>query len=123
MPGMDAQLPPQGSKWIRRLAIVAGCVAIVGSAIAVRTVWGPTPAGAGAPANKAPAANAQAPAGKDAAATPTPGKPPADSKLAIVAMVNGQLIKREDLARDCLLQHGKDVLESLVNKHLIAEHC
>jgi len=121
MPGMDAQLPPPGSKWTRRLAIAAACVAIIGSAIAVRTVWGPTPAGAGAPANKAPAAPATA--GKDAAPTPTPGKPPADSKLAIVAMVNGQLVKREELARDCLLQHGKDVLESLVNKHLIAEHC
>jgi parvulin-like peptidyl-prolyl isomerase len=123
MPGTDAPLPPRSSKWTRRLAMAAGCVAIIGSAIAVRSVWGPTPAGAGAPATKAPAGAKPATAGKETTPAPTPGKAPADTKLAIVAMVNSQLIKREDLARDCLLQHGKEVLESLVNKHLIAEHC
>jgi hypothetical protein len=101
--------------------MLTGSLVIVGSAVAVRSVWGPTPAGAGAPLSKAPAANKQAAAAKDV--PPVPGKPPADAKLAIVAMVNGQMLKREDLARDCMLQHGKDVLESLVNKHLIAEHC
>ncbi|HEY2841552.1 MAG TPA: peptidylprolyl isomerase [Pirellulales bacterium] len=102
--------------------MVACSIAIVGAAIAVRSVWGPTPAGAGAPSKKSPApAKPAATAGKDQPSTPA--KPAVDNKLAIVALVNGQMVKREELARDCLLQHGKDVLESLVNKHLIAEHC
>jgi len=123
MPGMDAQLPRNG-KWKRRLTVVAGSFAIVGAAVLVRSVWGPTHAGAD-PAVKSPAAKATAAKTPQSgnAAVLTQGKPPADTKLAVVAIVNGQTVKREDLARDCLLQHGKDVLESLVNKHLIAEHC
>lgn len=41
----------------------------------------------------------------------------------IMAVVNGEPITREDLARDCLRQYGEEVLESLVNKQLIVEHC
>ena len=41
----------------------------------------------------------------------------------IMAVVNGEPITREDLARECLRQYGEEVLESLVNKQLIVEHC
>ena len=47
-------------------------------------------------------------------------KAAADSSApAIVATVNTQRITREDLARECLRHYGKEVLESMVNKHLI----
>lgn len=48
---------------------------------------------------------------------------PQSRKLEVVAVVNGEPITREELARDCLRQYGEEVLESLVNKQLIVEHC
>ena len=40
-----------------------------------------------------------------------------------MAFVNGTDISRKDLTQACVSRHGKDVLESLVNKRLIANHC
>ena len=44
-------------------------------------------------------------------------------KPLIVARVNGQDISRNDLGRECLAHFGEEVLETLVNKELIAAHC
>ena len=41
----------------------------------------------------------------------------------IVAMVNGEQITREDLGRECILHHGKEVLDSMINKQLIVQEC
>ena len=41
----------------------------------------------------------------------------------MVATVNNQRITREDLAQDCLRHYGNEVLESMVNKQLIAGEC
>lgn len=124
MSGMDATPEPvrvRKSLW-NRLALWGGAIAIVGTAIAVRSVWGPAPAGAelpqllkGAPAKTPPEA-------KNAAAA-TKGATLPEAKMRVMAVVNNQQITRDDLARECLLHHGKDVLESLTNKYLIAEHC
>ncbi len=38
-------------------------------------------------------------------------------------MVNGQPVSRQDLASECLRHYGSEVLESLVNKWLIAQEC
>jgi parvulin-like peptidyl-prolyl isomerase len=40
-----------------------------------------------------------------------------------MAVVNGQQVTREALARECLRRYGQDVLESIVNKHLIWQAC
>jgi parvulin-like peptidyl-prolyl isomerase len=48
-----------------------------------------------------------------------PTSPPAD----VVAVVNGEKILRKELAAECVNHYGNDVLESLVNKRLIEEHC
>jgi len=40
-----------------------------------------------------------------------------------MALVNGKDISRKDLIDACVRRHGKDVLESLVNKRLILNHC
>jgi parvulin-like peptidyl-prolyl isomerase len=42
---------------------------------------------------------------------------------AIVATVNTQRISRDDLAKQCIRHFGKEVLESMVNKQLIALEC
>lgn len=42
---------------------------------------------------------------------------------AVVARVNFRRITRQDLARECVVHYGEDVLESLVNKQLIVQEC
>ncbi len=44
-------------------------------------------------------------------------------RLNVVAVVNGEEIRREKLAEDCLNRYGVEVLESLVNKQLILGYC
>ncbi|MEM8678409.1 MAG: peptidylprolyl isomerase [Planctomycetota bacterium] len=41
----------------------------------------------------------------------------------VVAIVNGEKITREHLARECIRRFGEEVLESEVNKRLILEEC
>jgi parvulin-like peptidyl-prolyl isomerase len=43
--------------------------------------------------------------------------------LKIVAHVNGADITWDELAQQCIRRHGKEVLETMANKHLIAEEC
>jgi parvulin-like peptidyl-prolyl isomerase len=43
--------------------------------------------------------------------------------LLVLAVVNGEKIERPELARQCLRHFGKDVLESMINKRLIAAEC
>lgn len=61
-------------------------------------------------ARSSPQENAAAPANKA-------------SQMKIVASVNGEDITRTDLANECLRHYGEEVLESLVNKHLILQEC
>jgi parvulin-like peptidyl-prolyl isomerase len=46
-----------------------------------------------------------------------------NEKLDVVAEVNGERITRDDLADEALLHYGEAVLESLMNKYLIAQEC
>jgi len=55
---------------------------------------------------------------KDAAA-PRAGQTTQD----VMAVVNGQDIKRDALGTACVERFGKDVLEGLVNKRLIMHYC
>ncbi|MCE9553753.1 MAG: peptidylprolyl isomerase [Planctomycetes bacterium] len=41
----------------------------------------------------------------------------------VVAVVDGQQLSREALAAECLKYHGREVLGSVTNKHLIVQHC
>jgi parvulin-like peptidyl-prolyl isomerase len=79
---------------------------------------------AGSAAAKPPAsAVKKASASEPASPTPAPGDPAAQKKHAIAAIVNNEPISREDLARECLLHYGSDVLESMVNRALILAAC
>ncbi len=51
------------------------------------------------------------------------GATSADKELAVVAMVNNEQITRQELAQACLERYGREVLESIVNKHLIHQAC
>jgi parvulin-like peptidyl-prolyl isomerase len=54
-----------------------------------------------------------------AAQLPQPERPKHD----VMAVVNGQDIRRDALATACVERFGEEVLEGLVNKRLIAHHC
>lgn len=57
------------------------------------------------------------------AARPAPGNDNSADPQHVMAVVNGEQITREELGRECIRRHGKDVLEGMVNKHLISEAC
>jgi parvulin-like peptidyl-prolyl isomerase len=68
-------------------------------------------------------AEAQAPAQanvQQASATVPKHQPPQHD---VMALVNGQDINRRHLEQACVERYGEEVLESLVNKHLIMHHC
>lgn len=94
----------QRKRWFR-LGFAA--VAIVGTCVGVRYAWPPYTASA---EDEEFAQAAQAPV--------APSRDPN-----VVAVVNGEKIMRSELAAECLRHYGHEVLESLVNKELIAAHC
>ncbi len=55
--------------------------------------------------------------------TPTAENPKTPPPMQVVANVNGQQILRHELARNCLVQYGQSVLETVLNRHLIAMEC
>jgi parvulin-like peptidyl-prolyl isomerase len=115
MTGTEPLLPVRHApKWKRRFLLLGGSVAVVALCLVIRSIWGPEGANAQAQRGKAE------PAVDDRSAADAPAAQP---KLDVAAVVNHEKITRDELARDCIMHYGKDVLESLVNKHLIAEQC
>ena len=101
------------SFWARNWGWIAGGAAVLAACVAIRSIGGP------------PDANAQAPGGnglRNVSATSPAATSAADPKQ-LAAVVNGQEVTRQELAGECLRVFGKEVLESLVNKHLISEYC
>ncbi len=56
-------------------------------------------------------------------AAPAPVVKPNPLQLQLMAVVNGEQIGQADLGRECLWRFGKEVLEGMVNRQLIAEAC
>jgi parvulin-like peptidyl-prolyl isomerase len=115
--------PPRArSNGLRRLGYISGGVAVLAVGMMLRYHW------------SAPKATAQVPSLDRNAATapqtqPPQTQPPQPSVArqstipAIVALVNSDEISREELAQEALRHYGEEVLESMINKHLIAEAC
>ncbi|MCA9267772.1 MAG: hypothetical protein KDA41_04850, partial [Planctomycetales bacterium] len=101
------------------LAVGLVCVACLSAALGVRLWWGSASATAQAPV--APAAAAPRAAAQIPQSAPNARRPDAAAK--VVAVVNGQPISREQLGQETLRRYGKDVVENLVNKHLILQAC
>ncbi len=103
----------------RRLQCIAGGLAVIALCAAVRiSTTEPDAAEAGSPVKlftTKPSAKVAAEAKESEAAN--------QAKPQIVAIVNGEKITRNDLAAEALLHYGDEVLEMLVNKHLILEGC
>ncbi len=111
---------PRKSHWKGRLTIALCVVVVVGTCIALREFSGAQDAQAEPPAqNIAPLIRSTAPA----PAQVTPTAPTSTQKLSVMAAVNGEQITRQELADECLRRYGNEVLESIVNKHLIWQAC
>ncbi|MFW6124995.1 MAG: peptidyl-prolyl cis-trans isomerase [Pirellulales bacterium] len=111
----------------RLLVTVLGGLAIVAACVAIRYFRGSEPASAQWPAQKQHSTARRA-------ASSQPRRPPKTNasaaqsnsrkrKRQIVAQVNNERITRDELADEALMHYGEAVLESLVNKHLIAQEC
>jgi parvulin-like peptidyl-prolyl isomerase len=118
----------RASDYARRLGWFASGMAVLGVCLLARMYWpADTASAAGkAPAGKTPAGNVRRASASEPARSPSmdPGARAATGKKTpVVAIVNNEPISREDLARECLLHYGNDVLESMVNRTLILTSC
>lgn len=125
MTGKDAtRRLPLGKSWV---LAAAGFVVLIGGVVAWRQITGgPQNAEAQAPVQQRAAQ--QRPVQRPAAAAPAAAPveevaAPATQKIQTVAVVNREPITRSSLADETLRRHGEEVLESLLNRHLIAMAC
>jgi parvulin-like peptidyl-prolyl isomerase len=131
----------------RTFAMVVSGVCVLGVCLIARYYWGAGHARAESPLtpaqsepavssasatlkptdpSQAPAAATASPTAADAmpaAAADTPSRAADKPVPHIVAYVNGHHIDREELAREALRHHGKEVLENMVNRQLIVAEC
>jgi parvulin-like peptidyl-prolyl isomerase len=109
----------------QRLVVIGCGVAGLLVAIAVRNFTGTPKADAqvfgsrGAAQTEAQNAKPQAAKGAKEAPMPRPERPKHD----VMAVVNGEDIRREALAAACVDRFGEETLEGMVNKRLIEHHC
>lgn len=142
MTGMDAHRSPARNSRRRFFAATAGLLAaglsfshVPATAQAPRTAqqspYQPTaPARAGTPGRPNPSVvpaqnvplNQVTPRVTNAPAPTTPIKPN-PTQLQVMAVVNGEQITQQELGRECLWRFGKEVLEGMINRQLIAAAC
>jgi parvulin-like peptidyl-prolyl isomerase len=102
---------------------MATAIAVVSAVVASRTANVPRVL-AQAPASKPGGAKLQARPSVPAGAAQTSAAPKSTAgTLQIMAVVNQEQITRAELGRECIRRYGEEVLESLVNRQLIAEAC
>jgi parvulin-like peptidyl-prolyl isomerase len=114
----NAQAPQNGLRQAAPAARPATSTAQPGSAPIVSS-----PRPGAAPASAAPRTGAGPAANKAPAAVASKLTPPPVQTLQVMAVVNSEQITRTDLGRECVRRYGEQVLESLVNRHLIADAC
>lgn len=117
----DASGTPQ-SKWRLRLSMVVGVLVIAGVCMLAKSFWGP--GSATAQGRNSGRRNTQARTARNT--NPRGGRPEAVRPAAnnnLAAIVNGESLTRAYLAKEAIRRHGKDVIESLVNRSLIKIAC
>jgi parvulin-like peptidyl-prolyl isomerase len=117
---------PRIRGWRKRISWLAGGLTVLVACVALRSAWGPEAANAESPVGRIFSKKGNQSTKKVATKAQSDAAAPesvAPDKPMIVATVNGQDVNRNDLGKECLAHFGAEVLESLVNKQLIAEHC
>lgn len=138
----SAEISPRSSRTTWWLSAAAGTTVIVGlfalvklSGLPAAKAQAPQPRPLASPVKpgQAPAYRPAAPAAPNyqprVAAAPnqyepaakTPVAPPKDMK--VVAIVNGEQISRQQLGDECLKRFGKEVIDGMINRQLIAQAC
>ncbi len=110
----------QSQRHRSKAGVALGGVSIVAACLALHWCLEVGTAAADPPRPVPAQARASVAAGQTPA--PSPGKTAA-APLKIVANVNGEDVTREQLAGECLMHYGEDVLDRMVNKYLIIEEC
>lgn len=129
------------TSWKKRLGLVFAALFVILICVTIRYIGGgPEKAAATPPQKKPSSKSAVIPASaiqRESISSQNIGKSKAQSQVKspvskesgktvppeIVAEVNGQKITRENLAEQCLVHYGKEVLEHMVNKYLIVSEC
>jgi parvulin-like peptidyl-prolyl isomerase len=106
----------RAAEWKHRFIWFGIATTVLAAAVLIRWTQGEAPVSAATPQA---AAAAPASAVDDSQPLPRPGRPTHD----VMALVNGKDISRKDLTDACVQRFGEDVLESIVNKRLITNHC
>jgi parvulin-like peptidyl-prolyl isomerase len=125
MEALSKFLPQQlNLKWKRRIALALSGVGVVALCFVLRGITSDKSAEAQLPnifgGDEAKKAATEQPAERQAAAEMPRHERPEHN---VMAVVNGQDIRRDALATACVERFGEDVLEGLVNKRLILHHC
>jgi parvulin-like peptidyl-prolyl isomerase len=112
---------PRRSVW-RKLSMYVCGLAILAGCLTLRHFWGPEAASAKGPlSGLLQKAAPKVKEGVQQASATAPRE--IENRLQIMAVVNGEEIGRNELAKYCLWHYGKPVLESMVNKKLILDRC
>ena len=106
-------IPRVRSRWLS-VVLLSGLV--ISSCLAVRIWLGSTTASAQSTRSRASTSKASKSRTNEARS----GKAATN---AAVAVVNGEQITHSELARECLRRHGRVILESEINKHLVRQQC
>jgi parvulin-like peptidyl-prolyl isomerase len=115
MTGMEANKSGQTSRWRTWLPVLGTGLAIVTLAVAARNFMAPDHVTAQAPVARAN----QNPSGGN---TP-PGGGAIARQSDTAAVINSQPISRFELGQQCMRRFGVEVLESIINRHLIVQAC
>ncbi len=122
--------------WRGRLGVIFGGLCVLAACGVIRYCWGTS--AAKAQVSLEPAGPVSAPVAAAPDDSPRPGVPGAPAPATrgtaslipgrtpipnVVASVNGHSIRCEELAEECRIHYGKDVLEAMVNKYLILVEC
>lgn len=108
--------------WAQRAGWFLSGMAVLGVCLVARYYWPADSASAKGPDTNIKRTAATEPLKKPSASPPgSAAKAPKGNPIA--ALVNDEPITRDELARECLLHYGADVLESMVNRALIEASC
>lgn len=114
-----SQAPRYARNW-RYFLAAGGCAMVaIATIVAARLWWGGDEATAQNPSARPPAQGASGARQQ----IPLPVSRATAAKPKVVAIVNGESISREQLAKETVRRYGKEVVENLVNKHLILQEC
>ena len=111
--------------------MILGGLGVIAACVAVKYYWDAEPAKADPPADT-PQQQSPSPAFQSgwprAAAGPSVAafSPPTvthKSVPQVVATINGREITRQEFGRECILHHGREVLDSMINRQLIVAEC